>query len=636
MNVRKRLLTSYITVILIVMVLFGFFSFQIAKYAIIDKEMDIAEEITGEKADLLSSEYQQYTNEDYLARFLNIYGNNSDVFILLDGNNNIVAPKNLESDNKVQHWIKYLKNNLYDSYGKGHEDINGVTYIWGLFPVENTPYKLVYLRAEIDKEIYPIIKMLVTRMLATGIVILWVASWVSLVLSSAISQRLNKQHNDLKYQANHDQLTGLANRECLQTTIDTALKKCVDGNNKLLLVLMDLDHFKLINDTLGHKVGDMLLKQLGERLKKHFKDAIVISRLGGDEFAFAFFIANNYQAMQKIDKILSIVDRPFAVDSFSLDTKGSIGAAISPEHGKTAMALIRRADIAMYQAKGSGGGFGIYDPEKDPHSVAHLTLMTDLRHVIENDQLDLFYQPKIDMKSGRITGVEALCRWRHPEQGMIRPDIFIGLAEQIGMIKPLTLWVLYVGINQCKKWHRAGIPLGISINLSANLLQDSQLPSRIADALRNEGLSAEYLTLEITETAIMKDPARAMEILKQLDAMGIQLSLDDFGTGYTSLSYLKHLPVNEIKIDKSFVMDMMHDSDDATIVLSIIQLAHSMQRKIVAEGIESNEIWEALVTLGCDTAQGFYMAKPMPADELEQWLKESQWGLGDEAIAKLA
>ncbi|MDH5191139.1 MAG: EAL domain-containing protein [Gammaproteobacteria bacterium] len=635
MNVRKRLLTSHIAVILIVMILFGFFSFQIAKHAVIDKEMEIAEEITSAKADLLTREYQKVPDIDYLSRFLNLYGNDSDLFILLDDNNNIIAPKAVVDNSEILMWLNYLKNNIYDSYGKNHTELNDLTYIWALYPVENTPYKLVYLCADIDKETYPIIKQLMARMLATGIVILWIASWVSLVMSSAISQQLNKQRQKLERQATQDFLTGLANREYLQSTVDKALKGC-DSNKKLLLILMDLDHFKLINDTLGHKVGDMLLKQLSDRLKKHFQDAIVISRLGGDEFAFAFFIANNYQAMQKIDKILSIVDRPFAIDSFSLDTKGSIGAAIAPEHGNTAMSLIRRADIAMYQAKESGGGFGIYDHEKDPHSVAHLTLMTDLRHVIENDQLDLFYQPKIDMKSGKITGVEALCRWRHPEQGMIRPDIFIGLAEQIGMIKPITLWVLYVGINQCKKWHRAGIPLGISINLSANLLQDSQLPSRIADALRNEGLPAEYLTLEITETAIMKDPARAMEILKQLDAMGIQLSLDDFGTGYTSLSYLKHLPVNEIKIDKSFVMDMLRDSDDATIVLSIIQLAHSMQREIVAEGIESSEIWDALVTLGCDTAQGFYMAKPMPADELERWLKESQWGLGEEAIAKLA
>ncbi|MDH5435712.1 MAG: EAL domain-containing protein, partial [Gammaproteobacteria bacterium] len=513
---------------------------------------------------------------------------------------------------------------------------NNSTIIWSLVPIEDTPYKLAYICSDIDNEIYPAILKLSTRMLASGVVILWVASWVSMVLASAISQRLDKQRSDIEYQASHDHLTELPNRTLLQKKVDQAINATHTNNKKLLLILMDLDHFKVVNDTLGHKVGDMLLQQLATRLIKHFPNAEVIARLGGDEFAFAFFIANSYQSMQLIDKILSVVDRPFSVEGFSLDAKGSIGAAIAPDDGETAMTLIRRADIAMYQAKESGGGFGIYDSEKDPHSLEHLTLMTDLRHVIENDQLELFYQPKIDMATEKVIGVEALCRWRHPEQGMISPDVFITMAEQIGMIKPITLWVLYVGINQCKQWHRAGIPLSIAINLSAVLLQDTQLPARIGDALRNENLPPEFLTLEITETAIMNDPARAMDILKQLSAMGVKLSLDDFGTGYTSLAYLKHIPVSEIKIDKSFVMDMLNDADDATIVLSIIQLAHSMNHKIVAEGVEDKEVWGALSALDCDIAQGFYMARPMPVGDLEKWLSESQWGLSVGVEKKLA
>ena len=636
MNVKKRLLTSYVTVILVVMLIFGFISFQIASDVFIDKEMEISDKITGEKAELLANKYRTNPSIGELARLINMYGTDSDLFLILNEKNDIVIPEGISQNATISLWHQYIKENIFNSYGKHNKSINNSTIIWSLVPIEDTPYKLAYICSDIDNEIYPAILKLSTRMLASGVVILWVASWVSMVLASAISQRLDKQRSDIEYQASHDHLTELPNRTLLQKKVDQAINATHTNNKKLLLILMDLDHFKVVNDTLGHKVGDMLLQQLATRLIKHFPNAEVIARLGGDEFAFAFFIANSYQSMQLIDKILSVVDRPFSVEGFSLDAKGSIGAAIAPDDGETAMTLIRRADIAMYQAKESGGGFGIYDSEKDPHSLEHLTLMTDLRHVIENDQLELFYQPKIDMATEKVIGVEALCRWRHPEQGMISPDVFITMAEQIGMIKPITLWVLYVGINQCKQWHRAGIPLSIAINLSAVLLQDTQLPARIGDALRNENLPPEFLTLEITETAIMNDPARAMDILKQLSAMGVKLSLDDFGTGYTSLAYLKHIPVSEIKIDKSFVMDMLNDADDATIVLSIIQLAHSMNHKIVAEGVEDKEVWGALSALDCDIAQGFYMARPMPVGDLEKWLSESQWGLSVGVEKKLA
>ncbi len=619
------------------MLIFGFFSHQIAKQMYIDMEMEFAEEVTYEKTVLITREYKDNPSLEHIKEHVGNPKNkdDGDVFLLLNEKNNIIHPETISSRPDISSWISYIKNSPIYLNHVQQQKINNQTYIWSINPIEGTPYKLAYVCADADNEVYNSTITLATRMLAAGMVILWVASWISLILSSAISQRLNKQRNELEYQATHDQLTGLGNRALLQSTVDNIIKT-TNNNKKLLLMLMDLDHFKVINDTLGHKIGDLLLQQLAERLKEHFTDAEVVARLGGDEFAFAFFITNNYQAMQLINKVLSIVDMPIAIEGFSLEAKGSIGAAIAPEHGETAITLTRHADIAMYQAKESGGGFGIYDPEKDPHSLDHLTLMTDLRHAIENNQLELFYQPKINMTTGRTIGVEALCRWHHPEQGMIPPDIFITIAEQIGMIKPITLWVLYVGLNQCKQWHRAGIPLTISINLSTNLLQDSQLPARISDALRNENLPPEYLTLEITETAVMNDPARAMEILKQLSALGVQLSLDDFGTGYTSLAYLKHMPTNEIKIDKSFVMDMLNDSDDATIVLSIIQLAHSMKHKIVAEGVENEEVWDALTTLGCDIAQGFYMAKPMPADKLEKWLKESRWGLGDDIQEKLA
>jgi len=282
----------------------------------------------------------------------------------------------------------------------------------------------------------------------------------------------------------------------------------------------------------------------------------------------------------------------------------------------------------MYLAKESGGGYAIYTPERDSYSTERLALMADLHRAIERNQLSLVYQPKLTLESGEITGVEALARWRHPKNGLIPPDQFITLAERSGFIKPLTLWGLEAALTQSRSWSEGGIDVPVSVNLSARTLHDGSFPGRIEELLKNHRIAPEQLELEITESVIMVDPARALDILIRLNDMGISLSIDDFGTGYSSLSYLKKLPVKAVKIDKSFVIQMTHDQNDAQIVRSTIDLAHNLGLKVIAEGVENRQVWDRLLGLGCDEAQGYYMSRPLPAPNLTEWLTESPWGLG--------
>jgi len=428
--------------------------------------------------------------------------------------------------------------------------------------------------------------------------------------------------------AYYDILTGLPNRTLLHDRLQQAIFAGQRGNKPLAILLMDLDRFKEINDTIGHQNGDLLLQQVGRRLQNILFKSDMVARLGGDEFAVLLpTIAAPEHTALVARKILKALEEPFVLGGLTLDVGVSIGIALSPEHGEDADLLIQRADVAMYAAKQTSSGYAVYTAEQDPHSPRRLALMSELRHAIEHGELALYYQPKIDLKAGHVIGVEALVRWNHPQRGLIPPDQFIGPAEQTGMIRPLAQWVLKEAHRQFKEWHQAKLNLPISVNLSVRNLQDPQLLDQVAGLIQASGAASSWLELELTESILMVDPARAMEVLKQLSAMGIRLSIDDFGTGYSSLGYLKGLPVHEIKIDKSFVMDMRKDKNATMIVLSIINLAHNLGLKVVAEGVEDEETRDQLAAFGCDAAQGYFWSRPIPATELSRWLTESSWGM---------
>lgn len=431
----------------------------------------------------------------------------------------------------------------------------------------------------------------------------------------------------LEYQALHDTLTDLPNRTLVLDRLRQAIHAAGRESKPLALLLMDLDRFKDVNDALGHHHGDQLLKQVGPRVLSVLRESDTIARLGGDEFAVLLPATDIDGATVTAQKILEALDRPFVVEGFFLEIGASIGIALFPEHGEDVDMLMRRADVAMYSAKQSSSGYAVYISEHDRHSPRRLALMGELRHAIERQEFILYYQPKVDLKTRRTIGVEALIRWKHPKHGLIPPDEFITLAEHTGFIKQLTLWVLSDALRQWRVWNQVGIDLSVAVNLSARNLQDLQMPDQFAELFRTADVEPRKLELEITESAIMADPARAMEILTRLRSKNIRFSIDDFGAGYSSLGYLKKLPIDAVKVDKSFVLGMAANADDAVIVRSTIDLAHNLGLKVVAEGVESREVLDRLVDMGCDAAQGYYLSRPISAEEMTRWLTESPWGL---------
>lgn len=438
----------------------------------------------------------------------------------------------------------------------------------------------------------------------------------------------------LEHQTMHDTLTDLPNRKLLTNRLRHEILRSERTQKPLVLIVSDLDRFKEINDTLGHHIGDLVLQQAGERMLHIFRKTDTVARLGGDEFGILLPETNTEQAILLAQKVVEEFNQPFIVEGHNLGIGISMGICESPMYGNDVNILLQRADVAMYMAKRNNLGYEIYDSDKDTHSIGRLALMGDLRKAIEEQSLELYYQPKVDIVTGKVFGVEALLRWQHPRQGFILPDIFIPLAVQTGLYKPLTSWVVKRAIEQCAEWRQQGIEMNISVNLSVQNLHDVTLKSQIGELLRQAQLPASSLTLEIIESDIMTDPIRARETLNQLNEMGVILSIDDFGSGYSSLNYLKQLPVSEIKIDRSFVMEMTSDENDAIIVRATIDLAHNLGLKIVAEGVKDQATWEILRVLGCDIGQGYFISKPVSPGVFIKWLKSGIWPHGVLHVAK--
>jgi diguanylate cyclase (GGDEF)-like protein/PAS domain S-box-containing protein len=441
---------------------------------------------------------------------------------------------------------------------------------------------------------------------------------------SDISER-RRAAEELAHQAQHDPLTDLPNRSLLRHALQDALH--VSKAPQLGLLMMDLDHFKEVNDTFGHLYGDQLLQQVGARLQGAVGEAGTLARLGGDEFGVLLPAADANEAIRVAQQLLSALDAPFLLEGHTLALGASVGISLSPEHAADAETLLRYADVAMYVAKRSGGGVEMYSAEHDRHSADRLALASELRRAIEDGQLVLYYQPTIDCSRGQINGVEALVRWQHPRRGLIPPDQFIPLAEQSGVINALTQHVLQVALRQCRTWLDAGLELCMSVNLSMRNLHDPKLPESISTMLAAEGVPPELLNLEITEGTIMADAERALAVLEQLRALGVRIAIDDFGTGYSSMAYLKGMPVDALKIDRSFVRKLATDQSDRAIVRSAVELGHNLGLKVVAEGVEDVVSYQQLARLGCDLAQGYYMGRPMPAADFEGWLATAPFGL---------
>lgn len=424
----------------------------------------------------------------------------------------------------------------------------------------------------------------------------------------------------LRHQSLHDALTGLPNRTLLTEHLDRALREGIEQGQQVALLLLDLNHFKEINDTLGHHLGDLILREIATRMQDAMQPIGMVARLGDDEFAVLLSDVDHDGVGRAARRLLAVLGMPCMIDGHSVEVAASMGVALFPQHARDATTLLQKADIAMYLAKGAGGDYLIYSAEQDVNTLERMTLTSDLRHALDRKELLLHYQPLVD-PNGKVVGVEALARWQHPRCGMVAPDRFIPLAERANLIGPLTLWVLDEALRQSSAWRAAGIDAGMSVNLSMRTLHDPQLAETVAWLLRRHDVRPGDLTLEITESTIMANPERAMSVLTVLAGMGIRLAIDDFGTGYSSLASLRRLPVHVIKIDKSFVLGMGGDTRDAAIVRTVIELGRNLELVVVAEGVEDRAAWRLLEALGCDLMQGYYLSRPLPAAELEGWAR---------------
>jgi diguanylate cyclase (GGDEF)-like protein len=482
-------------------------------------------------------------------------------------------------------------------------------------------------------------------MVAMGPVCLAVTSFslwlVPLVLLPIVAvhqiSKLALEHRD---SAQHDALTGLPNRPFFLSELDRMLAERQPDEAALGVMFIDLDHFKEINDTLGHEAGDALIRDIGRRLRSAVPDDVTVARLGGDEFAVLSGLPIGEgtplaQAGALAERLAATLDEPVSVAGVRLEVRASIGIALAPQHARSSAALLAKADIAMYLAKGTGGGVAVYDPSKDENTTERLLLLTELHDALAADQLTVFYQPKCDVRSGQVLGAEALVRWRHPERGLLGADQFIPVAETTELITQLTLVVLEQAISQVRTWLDQGRWFGVAVNLSVRHLADVRLPEQVDALLTRHRVPPELLTLEVTENTVMTDPHRAVAVLAMLRSGGVKIAIDDYGTGYSSLAYLKRLSVDELKIDRSFIIGMTSDDNNQIIVRSTVELGHNLGLRVVAEGVEDAETWRHLQVLGCEVIQGFTVQAPLSAEEFGLWLREWDAHGRQDAIGEL-
>jgi diguanylate cyclase (GGDEF)-like protein len=464
-----------------------------------------------------------------------------------------------------------------------------------------------------------------------GLALLW--GILYRIVASA-SKRLRRQARENYRLARYDQLTGLPNRTLFRERVASALSDRVSAGNRAggpAVMLLDLDAFKQINDTLGHAAGDAVLCEVAARLRAALDPHTLLARLGSDEYAiFTPALDGEAQALRIAAEVQTAMQAPVAVDGVALNVEASIGIALAPQHGKAADQLLQHADVALDRARVRRGRVQVYSPTRDHSGKERLALLGEVRPALEREEFTLHYQPQIALRSGRVTGVEALLRWRHPQRGVIPPLQFISLIEHTALVGPVTLHVLDRALAQAVRWRETGLELGMSVNLSARNLHDPELPAQIESLLARHTAPAAALTLEVTESAAMADPAIAVDVLERLRALGVGVSIDDFGSGNASISYLAKLPVGELKIDRSFVTPMCESAREEAIVRTTIDLARHLGLHVVAEGIETPDVCERLAEMGCDTGQGYLISRPAPEEELTPWLLER---LGADAAA---
>jgi len=451
-----------------------------------------------------------------------------------------------------------------------------------------------------------------------------------------LSFREIRQLGESRRQATTDELTGLPNRRGFFQRLNRELSRGRANGTPVTLVISDLDGFKELNDTLGHHAGDTLLQQLGPRMLDVLRYDDMVARLGGDEFAVLLPNCDAERAAAIVADVCDTLDQPFTIDGLRFHVEASFGIATFPEHADTADLLVRCADVAMYQAKDTQTSSEVYASDRDTNSRERLSLLADLRSAMDNQELELYYQPKVDLRTDQVSGVEALIRWNHPERGLLQPVEFLPYVERLTLMRPLTLYVLDAALAQVRRWRDDGLDLAVAVNLAVPNLLDTGLPDDLRELLERHGVPADRLCLEVTENIILADPERVLSVLLALKQTGVSLALDDFGAGASSLAYLKRLPLDELKIDKSFVLAMEESQADAVIVRSTTDLAHRLGMRVVAEGVETAATLRDLQRAGCEEAQGYLLSRPVPAAGFEKWLRERRSEGGPAFVADVA
>jgi diguanylate cyclase (GGDEF)-like protein len=453
----------------------------------------------------------------------------------------------------------------------------------------------------------------------------------------AMQEGIASRESRITHLAYRDALTDLPNRALFNDRLDQALALAGRSGTPVSVLLMDVDHFRYVNDTLGHAIGDLLLSEVAARINAVVRRTTdTVARLGGDEFAVLLPGASVEDARRIADAIAHVLEASMTLEGHVVEVGASIGIATCPDHGRDGSGLLRHADVAMYEGKRSNRGVVVWDDQYDQHSLDRLLLMGDLRRAVENDQLTLVFQPKVVLGNASEHHVEALVRWQHPSRGLVPPADFIPFAEQTGYIRAITRWVIARAVAQCADWRQRGLAMNVAINISARDLVDGGLPEWFESTLEAKRCAAEWITLEITESAILDDPGHAMRNLERLHALGCRLAVDDYGTGYSSLTYLRRLPVDELKIDRSFIAGMANDGNDAIIVRSTIELGHNMGLSVVGEGVEDEATYERLRTLGCDAVQGYWFSRPLAPADVEAWFRASEHARGAAADLRRA
>jgi diguanylate cyclase (GGDEF)-like protein len=430
-----------------------------------------------------------------------------------------------------------------------------------------------------------------------------------------------------RHRSMHDELTGLPNQNYFNNKVDAAIKRANNIKQTFVIFLIDINRFKEINTAIGHFYADFLLQRFANRLSQSTRNSDILSRWGGDKFALLLPDTDLKRAIAVANNITDNLARPFIVEGNNISVEISNGIVVYPDHGEYTEKLLQNAQIAMYEAQRNHVNYSLFDPEQHYSPFKKLIMASELRNAINNDKLDLYFQPQISVINGKLSGVESLIRWHHPEKGTITPDSFMDVIEHTDLGKTLAIWVLNTALKHHKEWLKAGLDINISVNLSIKNLHDYEFPSDLQKIIDKWQIAPNRLTLEITESGLMVDPARVTKVVSELKRTGVNLSIDDFGTGYSSLAYLRKFPAREIKIDKSFVLDMLVNEDSAIIVKSTIDLAHNIGRLVVAEGVENRDTYVLLKRLGCDFLQGFLFSKALPSDELIKWHERYQKSL---------